>query len=199
MIETRILTADDWRTWRELRLAALTEAPDAFGARLADWQGDGDREERWRARLAIPGSHNITAVLDGRPAGMVSGVPGPRGDTAELISLWVGPEARGRGVGDHLIQEVERWALRCGVGVLRLAVAPGNTHAGALYRRHGFAATDEPGDEMASGEREIIMVKYLTAEDRTARDVTAGDLSGGCAPPADSAGCAPRADPVPGG
>jgi hypothetical protein len=28
---------------------------------LADWQSDGDRSERWRARLDIPGSHNLVA------------------------------------------------------------------------------------------------------------------------------------------
>jgi len=42
---------------------------------LAEWQGAGDRAERWRARLEIPDSHNVVAVLDGRPVGMVSGVP----------------------------------------------------------------------------------------------------------------------------
>ena len=69
MIELRVLTPDDWRIWRRIRLAALAEAPYAFGSRLADWQGDGDREERWRARLGIPGSFNVVAVLDGnRPA-----------------------------------------------------------------------------------------------------------------------------------
>ena len=67
VIELRTLTADDWPVWRELRLAALAEAPDAFGSRLADWQGEGDREERWRARLNLAGSYNIVAVLDGHP------------------------------------------------------------------------------------------------------------------------------------
>jgi hypothetical protein len=69
VIELRVLTPDDWPSWRELRLAALAEAPYAFGSRLADWQGDHDREQRWRDRLGIPGSYNVIAVLDGqRPA-----------------------------------------------------------------------------------------------------------------------------------
>ncbi|MGE7439420.1 GNAT family N-acetyltransferase [Kitasatospora sp. NPDC001175] len=138
MIEPRVLTSDDWELWRELRLASLVEAPEAFGATLADWQGEGDREEHWRSRLELPGSYNIVAVLDGTPAGMVSGVPTEQDDIAELITMWVSPGARGRGVGDFLIREVERWARRRGVTALWLSVAPGNTRAENLYRRNGF-------------------------------------------------------------
>jgi len=161
VIQMRVLTPDDWVIWRELRLAALAEAPSAFGTQLADWQGEGDREERWRARLGIPGSVNVVAVLDGRPAGMVSGVPAA-GGAAELISMWVSPAARGRGVGDRLVDAVEQWARRAGASVLRLAVAQGNESALALYRRNGFADTGESGDPTPDGVRkEQIMAKTL--------------------------------------
>ncbi|ARZ72225.1 acetyltransferase [Streptomyces albireticuli] len=156
-----MLTADDWPEWRALRLAALAEAPYAFGSTLAEWQGDGDREERWRARLGIAGSCNFLALLDGRPAGMASGVPGPRDDVAELISMWVGERARGRGVGDALIRGVERWAVRERAAVLELAVRPGNAHAIALYRRHGFEVTGRLGDVLPDGQREHVMAKPL--------------------------------------
>jgi ribosomal protein S18 acetylase RimI-like enzyme len=163
VIELQVLRPDDWRTWRRLRLAALAEAPYAFGSRLADWQGDGDREERWRARLGIPGSFNVVAVLDGEPAGLASGVPAGEG-AAELISMWVSPVARGHGVGDHLVQAVARWAQRAGAAVLRLAVVPGNENAAALYRRNGFHLTGELGDLMPDGvHREHIMAKDLSS------------------------------------
>ena len=95
-MELRRLTPDDWRLWRELRMEALREAPSAFGSTLADWQGAGDREERWRERLMTV-SFNVAALKDGRPVGMVSGVQGEL--DVELISLWVAPYARGRGWG----------------------------------------------------------------------------------------------------
>jgi ribosomal protein S18 acetylase RimI-like enzyme len=160
VIELRVLTPGDWAVWRGLRLAALAEAPRAFRSRLADWVGEGDRAERWRARLSIPGSFNVVAVLDGEPAGMASGVPADDG-IAELISLWVSPAARGRGVGDQLMQAVERWARQEGMAMLRLAVVQGNANAAALYIRNGFALTGELGDPMPDGVPQNIMAKGL--------------------------------------
>ena len=162
MIESQELSADDWALWRELRLVALEEAPYAFGVPLAEWQGDGDREERWRGTAwSIPGSRNLIALLDGKPAGMASGIPGERDGVTELISMWVVPEARGHGVGDHLMRAVEAWAVEVGAEVLELAVAPGNEKAIALYRRHGFEDTSQLGDELPNGLRELVMAKKL--------------------------------------
>lgn len=165
MIEILVLTPDDWATWRHLRLAALGEAPYAFGSRLADWTGDGDAEERWRARLGIPESHNVVAMLDGHGVGMASGVPTSHVGTVELISMWVAPGARGRGVGDLLIRDIERWAVSNGAGVLRLSVAENNARAATLYQRHGFQYTGELGDMMADGvHRERIMEKAMALD-----------------------------------
>ncbi|MGC4787442.1 N-acetyltransferase family protein [Micromonospora sp. DT178] len=164
MIETHVLSEDDWRTWRELRLAALAEAAYAFGSQLADWQGNGDREERWRARLAIPGSRNILVTLDGQPVGMASGVPTGKDGVVELISMYVAPAGRGRGVGDHLVRAIEQWARQVGSETLRLAVAAGNRNAWALYQRHGFQDTGELGDLMPDGvRREHILTKSLVS------------------------------------
>ena len=171
MLELRTLESDDWLIWRELRQAALAEAPYAFGSTLAQWTGSGDREERWRERLEIPGSHNVIAVVDGCPAGMVSGVPVEQAaGSVELISMWVSPTVRGSGVGDCLIQEIIRWAAQQGAASLRLSVMPDNTRAVALYERHGFADTGIPGDLLPDGTgRERVMAKDLTRRDGTGR------------------------------
>ncbi len=162
MIDTRVLAEGDWKMWRELRLAALAEAGYAFGSQLADWQGDGDREERWRERLAIPGSYNILAMLDRQAVGMASGVPTDHDEVVELISMYVAPVGRGQGVGDHLVRAVEQWARLMGARTLRLAVVEGNKNAWALYQRNGFRDTGELGDLMPDGvRREHIMAKNL--------------------------------------
>lgn len=164
VIELRFLGADDWPVWRELRLAALAEAPYAYGSTLADWQGPGDREERWRGRLGAPGAHNVVAVRGGEHIGMATGVPAGEPDAVELISMWVSPAARGQGVGDRLIGEIARWAARGGAKTLRLSVMPDNRAAIALYERHGFKDTGEPGDLLPDGvRREVVMATALDA------------------------------------
>jgi ribosomal protein S18 acetylase RimI-like enzyme len=116
-----------------------------------EWSGDGDCEERWRARVTeVP--FNLIAELDGKPAGMVSGTQPDHNGLILLISMWVAPFARGRGVGDALIDAVIAWALRQGAIGVTLAVRVANRPAIALYRRRQFvdegpiesAGTSEP-------------------------------------------------------
>lgn len=138
---------DDWRVWREIRRAALTEAPEAFGSSLADWTGVGYLEERWRARLRdVP--VNLILALEDEPVGMVSvTAPDPRAKV-ELISLWVAPQARGRGVGDEAVRQAIAVAAQrfpsCG---LELSVRAENRPAVALYQRHGFVDAGPSPDD----------------------------------------------------
>lgn len=165
MVTVRQLDAGEWPLWRAVRLAALAEAPEAFKARLADWDHGG--EARWRARWEHSGGCHVVALRDGRAIGMACGLPaqgdtGGEGGVRELRSVWVGPEGRGRGVADRLLATVEEWARRSGGTRLRLAVLPGNAPALALYRRHGFVATDEPGELLSDGvTRERVLAKTL--------------------------------------
>lgn len=136
MIGVRELHPDDWEIWRDLRIAALAEAPYAFHSRLEDWLGVG--ESAWRDRLAAPGRY-LVAELDGRPAGMACAIPPDPEGVADLLSLWVAPHGRGRGVGDALVTAVLDRAAGWAATRLALHVVVGNTAASALYRRHGFA------------------------------------------------------------
>lgn len=168
MAELRVLTPEDWAIWRELRLAALTEAPEAFGARLADWQGDGDRPDRWRGRLSIPDSYQVVALLDGRPVGLASGMPTDDPGTVELISMWVSPTDRGRRIGDQLVRSVLAWAAAGSAQRVRLRVVRGNETAEALYQRHSFRDSLEPDVPMPDGVRhERMMIVTLSASPPT--------------------------------
>lgn len=160
----RQVTTDDWAVWRDVRLAALADAPYAFNSRLADWNDGG--EERWRARLTLPGSYNLVAFAGDRPVGVVRGVPHDDG-SSELHSMWVRPEVRGRGVGDRLMSAVEEWATRCGYTTLKLAVFPDNAAAIALYLRHGYVDAGERGGLLRDDvTRELVLAKPLRAARR---------------------------------
>ncbi|GAB2553970.1 GNAT family N-acetyltransferase [Kribbella endophytica] len=160
MIELQELTPDDWKAWRELRLAALSDAPSAFGSRYEDWVGAG--EDRWRARLSVPGSYNVIVSVDGAPSGMAGGMPADEEDTRHLVSMWVAPAARGHGLGDRLMGAVETWAHGQGAVAVELSVVQGNDQAHALYLRHGYVLTDKLGDLMPDGIHcELVLRKQL--------------------------------------
>ncbi|MGN6744222.1 MAG: GNAT family N-acetyltransferase [Amnibacterium sp.] len=141
MIAVRQVGEDDWRAWRELRLAALATDPDAFGSTLAQWSGPHDREERWRQRLA---DSPFSALLDvdGAAAGMVGAFP--QQDAVELVSLWVAPGARGRGVGEAAVAAVVGFA---GDRDVLLSVRTANAPAIRLYERCGFSDVGPSPDD----------------------------------------------------
>ena len=146
-VELITLSPDDWQTWRSTRLAALTEAPSAFGSRLEDW-ADAD-ERRWRDRLSIPGAVNLVALdpQTNTPVGMVTGTPPAQdSESAKVISMWVDPTVRGQGVATSLITAVANWAANSGARALTLSVMPNNEAARRVYERNGFEITSELDD-----------------------------------------------------
>jgi GNAT superfamily N-acetyltransferase len=156
MLAVRAVTPDEWRQWRDVRLAALAEAPYAFTTRYEEWR---DAEERrWRDRLALPGSTCLLATVDGTAAGIAGGVTTDEPGVAELVAMWVAPAARGRGVGDALVGAVADWATATGASRLRLEVAAGNHAAAALYARNGFTRTERAPQR---GACEFVMERAL--------------------------------------
>ncbi|WP_241827900.1 GNAT family N-acetyltransferase [Actinopolymorpha singaporensis] len=172
-VVVRQVGPDDWREWRAVRLAALEEAPWAFGSTLAQARTFG--EDEWRRRLT--GFPCYLADLPGvaaSPVGMSGAFiedpePGELGlwqggTTVELVSMWVGPAARGRGVGAHLVAAVVDWATRTGAARVHLWVTDGNDPARRLYERCGFVPTGERGPLPSDPSlNEIGMVRELRA------------------------------------
>ena len=149
---------DDWAVWRELRLRSLHEDPQAFASSVTAWTGVRDTEANWRERLASDGVCLI-AYVDDHPVGMAGGMP--VADGIELISMWVAPEARGKGAGRALVDGVLAWAAHQGANAplqqgsdspsIRLRVMDGNGSAIVLYEECGFVL--EPGCPDAEGCR----------------------------------------------
>jgi ribosomal protein S18 acetylase RimI-like enzyme len=150
VVVIREVLADDWMVMRDIRLEALREAPYAFGSTYAreapltegQWRGRiSDRAVTYLAYLpAIAGPAGIAGVYveDGASEDLDSGEDSSR---AELISMWVRPSARGRKVGEALIEATAAWATANGFDRLSLWVTESNEAARGLYERCGFTPT----------------------------------------------------------
>lgn len=151
VVDVMVTSPRDWPLWRALRRAALAEAPAAFGSTLTEWSGAGDSEQRWRARLEAV-ALNLVLTVDGAPVGMVSATTPDADGAVELISLWVAPAARGRGVGDEALRQVVGWASSEHASSVVLSVKTDNEPARRLYERHGFVdagpSPDDPEERL---------------------------------------------------
>lgn len=135
MLTIRRTTEEDWATLKAVRLAALRDAPDAFGLTLATaaaWT-----EAEWRDRAACRHAEYVLAFDGAQAVGMAGGHAGAGGEY-ELIGMWVSPSHRGTPAAARLVDAIKRSASVAGHQRVTLAVAPANTRAAALYRRQGF-------------------------------------------------------------
>ncbi|HYH33351.1 MAG TPA: GNAT family N-acetyltransferase [Pseudonocardia sp.] len=124
---------------RELRLAALWDAPGAFASSYEREQSH--PPARWRDRIAACAW--FAAEASGEPVGLADGVPSCDGVAGrrDLISMWVHPAHRRSGGATRLVRVVVAWAGADGAREVALWAADGNEAAAALYRRAGFAPT----------------------------------------------------------
>jgi GNAT superfamily N-acetyltransferase len=120
-----------------VRLAALREAPYAFGSTYESEAGAS--EESWRHRLTD--RTRFVAEIEGRVAGTVGVGTGEVSGDAALTALWVSPSFRGKGIGSALIDAVVDWATGQHCSQVLLWVTDVNQTAERLYERHGFART----------------------------------------------------------
>ena len=137
MTEISVMRAgpQDWAILRDLRLRALSDSPSAFASTYERERTLTDDE--WRERLIRKGRVSLIAFWGDQPVGIAGGFVEYPG-CAQVVSMWVVPDARGRGVGDALVDEVLRWARELDVAEVRLWVTGGNDVAERLYARHGF-------------------------------------------------------------
>lgn len=143
----RPFASHEWRIYRDLRLRALADSPDAFGSTLAREAGGAD--EKWAARLARGVASGTDCPLVAEVNGCAVGLTWARvdapGDTeAHLFQMRVAPGCRGRGAGRLLLRAAIDWALSANVRALHLAVTWGDTPAMRLYRRAGFEPVGDP-------------------------------------------------------
>lgn len=170
----------DWTMVREVRLAALADAPEAFASTLA--RELVYPESLWRERIGTwPW---FVAFRAAEPVGLVASIPEPSGEAEpatpaaerrlagepratarprlgwHLVSLWVNPEVRGAGVADLLVGAAVGQARAEAAARVTLWVAVGNARARAFYLRMGFAPTGRQQVYRRAGAADLDEVEY---------------------------------------
>jgi GNAT superfamily N-acetyltransferase len=143
-IRVRRIRADEAAALREIRLRALADTPLAFGSTYArEAAFPPERWEAWASESAAGAAQaTFLAVGEGDvPVGLAFAVIDADAAQAHLYSMWVAPEARGRGTGAALVGAVVEWTAANGARTLRTAVTLGNDAAARLYERAGFRDT----------------------------------------------------------
>lgn len=185
-VAVRPLGLDEFGAWHAVRLRALRDHPDAFGASYEDEAADGSaaRRARFEASARGEGSAIFGAFAGGEMVGIGGVVRATGRKDAHRATVWgmyVAPEARGRGAGAGLVVAAVAAARAWGCAQVHLTVVAGNGPAERLYRRAGFEAYGiDPRALHVDGRYldELLMVRFLDG---------AGRPGGGAARPGDRA------------
>jgi len=139
----RVLLPADADAYRELRLRALREHPEAFSSSFEEALADA---ARWSADRLGASPEQATILGAVTPDGVLCGMVGverlPRAKErhkAHLYGMYVVPEHAGQGIGRRLLEAA---VARCvdwrGVEQIQLSVTGGNERAQRLYAGTGF-------------------------------------------------------------
>lgn len=163
-ISVRLLDEENWSTYRDVRLRALRESPEAFVASAEE--EDDYPEERWRDRMRR--SRRLLAEDAGSARGVAS-LGNYAADPAmgELFGLWVEPASRGAGVARKLLEAAAAQARADERKHLVYWVGTDNGRAVAFASSFGFRPTDSRrpmrihGIDDAEDAEELAMVLPL--------------------------------------
>lgn len=115
--------------------------------------------QNFEAELAnLPGEYGppagcllLARSLDGNAIGCVALRPLEHLASCEMKRLYVAPEARGSGLGQHLVDRILKEATSLGYREMRLDTLPKLSEAIALYGKAGFEVTEPYYDTPIAG------------------------------------------------
>lgn len=159
----------DWQAVRDIRLAALGDAPFAFGSTLERELAFDDYG--WQRR--VRDGNWFLAWFGQQPVGVVAGIQeADRHDERHLVAMWVIAVHRGTSVAAEVVEAICDWTALQGASLVTLWVADGNPRARRFYDRLGFVTT---------GRRQSLPSAPEVGEELLQRHVDAGKRAEGCA------------------
>lgn len=167
-LHVRVLPSDEWQAYKDVRLRALRESPEAFVASAEEEEAFPD--ERWQQRMER--SRRLLAIDEEEVVGVVSVGTGHRTNipgAGELFGLWVAPARRGSGVARRLLEKAAKVGREVGLRQLVYWVGTDNGRAVAFASSFGFRPTDDRRpmrirgvDEEDADSEEMMMVYPLS-------------------------------------
>jgi len=109
--------------------------------------------------LCVPSIHFFVAKEGETTLGCVA--LADKGAYGEIKSMFVDPDARGKGIAHRLMQHLDKQARALNLSALKLETGDSLTEAHSLYYAHGFADCGPFGDYEES-PASIFMSKALT-------------------------------------
>lgn len=143
MIAIEPISPHNAMVFKEVRLRALQDSPNAFGSTYARESQLSDEEWIKRSVQWSTGRSTALLAIDNRVAcGIAASLLDEKDPTkAQLLSMWTAPTHREMGVGRQLVNQIMAWANQHGARCLLLMVVSNNHPAIAFYERLGFTRT----------------------------------------------------------
>jgi ribosomal protein S18 acetylase RimI-like enzyme len=133
--------------YKQLRLASLKDAPEAFST---TYESAAQRSpESWAAQAdaSAEGSNRFTffALIAEEATGLAALYRDADGSAqGEIFQVWVSPVFRGTGLAGELVDFILRYAKNHGFNKIRAEVMASNGRALRFYEKHGFKIVDSP-------------------------------------------------------
>ena len=140
-IEIVTATVNDVERLRALRLAALKDTPDAFGAKYEDEVEKPILD--WQNRLK--NTHWCFAVADGVDVGLlaVDRAEKDRNSDCWLSSWWIHQDHRGSSIPKLMLNWLEQLCIEKKWEKIGLGVWPDNLRAISAYKKLGFTEAEK--------------------------------------------------------
>ncbi|WP_079475341.1 GNAT family N-acetyltransferase [Marinococcus halophilus] len=165
--ELKILGGEDAEAYKELRMQALEESPEAFASTLEEERQNSGLVRKYKERLE--GSQSFTWGIEAgnELAGVITLLPMQMQKLqhkATILAMYVKPAFRGCGFGGRLVEAALKQADKNGIEQVQLTVVSENKHALHLYKACGFSifSTEKEAMKTADGYNdEHWMVRFL--------------------------------------
>ncbi len=135
-MEIKLLTENDWLSWKNIRLEALKNTPEAFGSSFEEESNLSDKDfQQTLNKNNVFGAFKHDGLVGCAAFAYLHTIKTKH--RGIVWGMYIKPKYRGEGVADSLLKTVILFAKNK-VMQLHLACVANNIHAVKFYQKNGF-------------------------------------------------------------